>query len=417
MPVVDHSVAASVELPGPGSTSSSPTKLRRLQHVEYKEIEGRKWRAAVVISLAHNGVGVKILFHNGKSICDLETKVHLLRAPSKEQDEEHSAHWLALDKYVASKSRSADAIVGHEPLYKFLQRQNYKANLIGRGQLRLMTWNVKHFGAMNRMRTHDPAEREQLLAQRAVHDDERARNIAEVIYLSRCAVVVLQEVARSADIAGLCRLLEERSERDGGTAQWRGTAVVGEHAMLYCIQSLAATLGCSTASLSVEAGLYDRSQTLSPAFQAATDWQSVSSRFDFGMQGASAARLPAFFFAHGGGGDEGGRSLAVCSVHLAFGVGGKSDTRTRQLDNLKSLMPGAAYDPSSCLFALLGDFNSNASIAERGFDFASSDVGKAVISKLNGATPGRGYVAALPANKKTSIGGSGMTRSSSTATH
>ena len=120
------------------------------------------------------------------------------------------------------------------------------------------------------------------------------------------------------------------------------------------------------------------------------------------MSEASGARLPALFFVHGGSGAA-GRSLALCSVHLAFGVGGKSETRERQLDNLASLMPGAGYDPSRCVYALMGDFNSNASVKEWGHDLASSDVGERVLAKVNQASPG--HTIALKEGKKTSVKG------------
>lgn len=386
------------------TAASEPLKLRKGDRVVYKELNGRLWRAAIVMNLAHNGEGVKILFHNGKSTCDLEANTHLLRAPTQEQNEDEKlvAHW-ALLMVDTSSAASPSSVVAHEPLYCYLQRLNHKANKMGKGDVRILSWNVKHFGATHaRIRTHDPAERELLSMQRVIHDDERARNLAEVIHQSRCTVVVLQEVAKSADVAELCRLLDERDRAP--TVKWHATEVVGEHAMLYCSHALAASMGCTGAdALKVEAGLYARGKTLSADFRAATAWESMPGRFDFTMEGASAARLPAFFFAHNGPGGC-GRSLAICSVHLAFGAGGVSDTRTRQLENLASLTPGVEHDPASCLFALLGDFNSNATVRERGHDFASSDVGKATMERLNGPTPER-FVSALPAGQKTSIGG------------
>lgn len=392
------------------TAASEPHKLRKGDRVVYKELNGRLWRAAIVMNLAHNGEGVKILFHNGKSICDLEANTHLLRAPTQEQNEDEKlvAHWTLL--MDTSSAAGPSSVVAHEPLYCYLQRLNHKANKMGKGDVRILSWNVKHFGATHaRIRTHDPGERELLSKQRVAHDDERARNLAEVIHQSRCTVVVLQEVAKSADVAELCRLLDERDRAP--TVTWHATEVVGEHVMLYCSHALAASLGCTGAdALKVEAGLYARGKTLSADFRAATAWESMPGRIDFAMEGASAARLPAFFFAHNGRGGHGssghgcGRSLAICSVHLAFGAGGVSDTRTRQLENLASLTPGVGHDPTSCLFALLGDFNSNATVRERGHDFASSDVGKATMERLNGPTPKR-FVSALPAGQKTSIGG------------
>jgi hypothetical protein len=94
--------------------------------------------------------------------------------------------------------------------------------------------------------------------------------------------------------------------------------------MLYQPALLAAALDCDTAALKVEYGLYNRAKTLSKAFRAATDWgrsgsgsgSGVKPRFDYTLQGATAARLPAVFFAHAG--TEGGRSIDDRSVHTAF---------------------------------------------------------------------------------------------------
>ena len=241
---------------------------------------------------------------------------------------------------------------------------------------------------------------------KVVHDDERARNLVEVIYLSRSCVVILQEISKSADLELLCRLLKERGEQTHKHEQttsthWSHTKVVGEHVMLYEQVMLAEALMCPVAALKVECGLYQRGETLSPAFRSATDWQGLERRYDYELQGASAARLPAFFFAHAIPATEGGRSLAVCSVHLAFG---KSEVRERQMDNLSSLMPGGAYTPGRCLYTLLGDFNSNASVAEPGKDLASSNFGEHLMRDIiNSTSPD--HVLALEAGQETTVGG------------
>merc|ERR1711871_443158 len=181
-------------------------------------------------------------------------------------------------------------------------------------------------------------------------------------------------------MARVCQLLHARGASEDG--EWQSTAVVGEHALLYRPSVIASMLDCPPEDVSVTCGLYSQGDTLSPAFRQATDWEGVSSRFDFAMQGASAARLPALFFLH----DKRParedapprRSLGLCSVHFAFGPGGSSHVRDRQLEHLASLMPGASYDPGSCLYALVGDMNSNASVASRGHDLASSELGARV---------------------------------------
>jgi uncharacterized protein (DUF3820 family) len=66
-------------------------------------------------------------------------------------------------------------------------------------------------------------------------------------------------------------------------------------------------------------------------------------------------------------------------------------------------MPGAGYDVSRCLYALLGDFNSNASVPHKGLDLTNSSVGEAVMARINKASPD--HVLALQAGVKTTISG------------
>lgn len=435
-----------------------PPKLRKHAKVLYKELNARKWRSAVVLNVARNGEGVGLLVRIRQSTTKVDDcSIHLVRTPTEEEaaDAERLSEWDALlaDERIAGIASSTEAappaVMPHEPLHVFLRRLGYKAPRVGPKQLRLLTWNVKHYGAAHaRPRTRDRDERERLERMRAVHDDERARNLVEVIFQSRAHVVVLQEISAVADLARLCQLLEEREDDEtrrkresaGGAAQqrtatppqaaaaaalhlhvdvctggsrvdvrltparWRCTAVVGEHAMLYRAEDLARAVGCeSVDELQVECGLYRRAQTLSRRFRAAFDWDGP--RFDFGMQGASAARPPALFFACRADDEpHAGRALGLCSVHLAFGKGGKSETRERQLENLGSLMPGPSYEPARCVFALLGDFNSSASVGERGHDFASHAAGADALARINAASRD-GHVLALQAGSKTSVGG------------
>jgi hypothetical protein len=82
--------------------------------------------------------------------------------------------------------------------------------------------------------------------------------------------------------------------------------IVGEHAMIYQHAVLASFWECSEDELKIECGLYRHdTNPLSPIFESATNWggftsSSTTTRFDFSMQGASAARMPALFFLHNG---------------------------------------------------------------------------------------------------------------------
>jgi hypothetical protein len=149
----------------------------------------------------------------------------------------------------------------------------------------------------------------------------------------------------------------------------------------------------------------DTQKKMSRSFEVATDWKGFSRRFDFSLQGVIASRLPTLFFVHNGKLPESPdfKSVTVCSVHLAYGQVSKSETRCLQLQNLASLMAGPRCDRSKCLYALVGDFNSNASVATRGLDFRTSDEGTKVMEQINEHS--LGHVLALVAGEKTSIGG------------
>jgi len=142
------------------------------------------------------------------------------------------------------------------------------------------------------------------------------------------------------------------------------------------------------------------------------------------VQGASKARLPVFFYVfdrrsgapsdvtshhqvkplQGAAVVRKKRSIAICSVH--FAAGPKSETRDLQFANMSSLMPGASHDPTSCLFALMGDLNSESSVSSK-VDFTVSDIAVNMMQKLNGTVvPGEEkWVLTLQKDEKTSVVG------------
>ena len=207
----------------------------------------------------------------------------------------------------------------HEPLYEFLQRLGFKANVVKENRLRLGTWNVKHFGAETRTPPTGPGDLEGALLERRkharenkeAHDNERARNLVEVIHQSRCVAVALQEISGKADLPGLCKLLDDRvaaahvggrgvvgdgleGTGHGGGVQhtkrgWCCTEIVGEHALLYHGKPLASFLGCSADELKVEVSLYDhtaefadqsKKKQMSISFAVATNWTGITGRFE-----------------------------------------------------------------------------------------------------------------------------------------
>ena len=197
---------------GMDGAPSKPPRWRKNDRVVYKDLPpARKWRAAIVISVARNGEAVTIKYYDGRSVCDKDVHIDQVRVPNEEESTELKGHWEKIAERLAN-SEVEEMREKHEPLHEFLRKRGWKANRVGHNQLRLMTWNVKHFGAtVPRERTRDKVEREHHAQQRAEHDHERMCNLAEVIVTSRCVLVVLQEIAKTANTAQLCSELDERS--------------------------------------------------------------------------------------------------------------------------------------------------------------------------------------------------------------
>ena len=377
----------------------------------YNEITERKWRAAVVLKLEGRD-GVHILYTDlAGHVDEKHCNVCLLRARATLEGadlERLQPMWVELHKdprlagrkpnpAEAPVDHEAEAPVPHKPLYLQMQQLKHFANKITDGNVRVLSWNVKHYGAVPKRDSEKRSveERKRLEAQKKQHDDERAHNLVEVVHQSRCALVVLQEISPTAQLNVLCALLSGRSR-----SEWRCTKVIGEHAMLYQPAVLAAALGC--AEVAVEAGPYAANASLSETFRRATDWGG-SRRFDYRLQGCKGARLPSLFFVRDAsrGADRSRRSIYACSVHFAFG---DPTTRDIQLEHLASLVPGRNCSPAECMSVLLGDFNSDASVRIPGHDIEDSEIGERMLAALNESAPG--HVLALQTGQKTSIGGS-----------
>ena len=371
-------------------------------------------------------------------------------ALTPELREQLAPHWESLRADPRAKKGRApkpEGTVKHQPLYAML-REKYpysKAPKVGDSHVRIVTWNLKHFGATPKKdvsaeaRARSKEEKELLAEQQRVHDEERLLNIVEVLHQSRCAIAALQEVSHTAKLDELCARLDTRAAEDDALALSRwgpelsmmGFSAatifglfwyvntqkarwafawphdskkkpVGEHALVYRRDAVALALGCARAEdVVVEAAQHAQEPNLSPAFYAATRWsESPTKRNDFTFQGSRDARLPSLFFARDRTRRLSGasaRTIFVCSVHLAFGP----DTRARQLAHLSSLLPGAGCSPAECMYVLLGDVNSGASVEAAGRDFKGSNAGKDALAAINCVSPGHDF--ALPAGNTTSI--------------
>ena len=106
----------------------TPLKLRKGQRLVYKELQGRKWRAAIAMSVARNGDAVKLLWTDGRTVSDHDASVALVRSPTAAEEADLEAHWeLLLDE----STDDATTTVEHEPLHVLLRRRNHKANKVG----------------------------------------------------------------------------------------------------------------------------------------------------------------------------------------------------------------------------------------------------------------------------------------------
>ena len=193
-------------------------------------------------------------------------------------------------------------------------------------------------------------------------------NIVEVLHQSRGALAVLQEISHDAKLDALCAQLDARAAEDQALAlsRWDSQLMgfsaatvfglfwfvnrnarpwafawphskgkpVGEHALVYNREALAAALGCARAEdVVVEAAQHAPKPTLSKKFYAATQWsESPTPRDDFKFQGSKGARLPTLFFARAMARARArlrGRSLyARCTSRLDTRTRAKSSWRT-----------------------------------------------------------------------------------------
>ena len=128
---------------------------RKGERVVYREQGAHKWRAAIVLVVHKGDTGVKLRYTtDGKHHLDCEASVHNeVREPIADEAIELKRHWDYLSEVAADKVE--ELVETHVPLYQQLQSLGFKANKVA-GDLRLMTWNVKHWGAAApRDRTRD----------------------------------------------------------------------------------------------------------------------------------------------------------------------------------------------------------------------------------------------------------------------
>jgi hypothetical protein len=85
---------------------------RKGDKVVYRELNARKWRAAIVINTARNGLaaGIYCCYYDGRVCEHPDVMVTLLRKPNDKEEQDLAHHWAQIEDYAAS-SRSVLLLV------------------------------------------------------------------------------------------------------------------------------------------------------------------------------------------------------------------------------------------------------------------------------------------------------------------
>uniref|UniRef100_A0A7S2CEE5 SAP domain-containing protein n=2 Tax=Florenciella parvula TaxID=236787 RepID=A0A7S2CEE5_9STRA len=365
------------------ATATEAAKFKTNEWIYFQQSRQHSSRAGYVKTARRDG-GYHVRLVQNSTIVDVErvsasdARRQMRAVQPVEQDAEfkaHAADWRVLahdrehggggsGKKKKAAAADADAMPCDTPyvaLHEALRKERPSGTKNER-RLRLGTFNVCHLGG-----GANP------------NPPEKIRNLAAVIRRSLSDVVVLQEVSTNADETVALLAAEigggdwgfRLSDATGGSGPAKGEC----YALLYNRTRVETVLGGEVPA--VESFMYNRRDTGHAAFRREAEW-GTAQRADFSFAGASAARLPGFFRLA----SCSGRSLVVATVHTAFS---DAATRRQQFRALGSLLPSKPLDCSRCVFALLGDFNSNASNTEgmtSSASFAQTKFGQALADEL-----------------------------------
>ena len=220
------------------------------------------------------------------------------------------------------------------------------------GRLRLATWNVWNLKASNQ------------------EDMElKLDNMAAVITLSKCDIVVMQETKVRSDnyeqqyhetLSPLLRRLQHVDAYSGWMGQLSDPSRFGlsrsrgkteGYALLWKRARVKEELG---EDVTATPFVYDeRGRDYSTSFLADTKWNEYNGTrhnviFADEEEGGSARR-PAYFHFRGNKG-----AIVIVTLHNASG---SARVREQQLEHVDWLLPGQRVDKTKVLFALMGDFN------------------------------------------------------------
>ena len=390
---------------GGGGGEISPrasVKYKKGDKILFQQSRQHSTRAGYIYSSSKSGGYELRLCHSGGAITrqknvsevDARSQIRLVDPDTAEFKKFH-CDFRALDEDVAKgKNKACDddgGVAAEEeapfrPLREALAAERYLPEAPKGPKLRLATFNVCHLGSSGSA------------------PPEKVQNLAAVVRGSLADVVVLQEVSSRGKAAVQC-VAEATGEGwryclsgltgDSGPAAGECYALLWNEGRIF--RSLSGD-GEATGKDEVVAEdfMYNRRDTGNAAFRRAVGWGS-DQRADFTFQGASAARLPGYFRLYLKTHSR-ERSIVVGTLHAAFT---DRDTRRRQFAALGSLLPSEPLDVEMCIFALMGDFNSDAH-AEGMTSFSQTAAGLRLAETLQSQCH---FTSMLDDGNATSIGG------------
>ncbi|GMH71918.1 hypothetical protein TrST_g1493 [Triparma strigata] len=396
-------------------------KPKTRECVYYKEPRGRIWRAAIIASVARQSSTPYTLQvrRNGTVASERKVSRELLKRvdPEAEEYREYEEDFKVLADVLAREKKKkktkdeaedssaqaqAESVIPYLPLHEALEGE--KVAKKKPQMLRIATFNVCHLGGVH----VPPVDRDRDgVTTRGPKklSWEKVLNLAATVKGSLADAVVLQEVDTGARAAVSCVAREIgpdwRVVLTGATSNNPTSHGAKEcYALIYNESRVKEVLGGAGAaaegSLRVQSFMYDRMNTGDSAFRSDAGWGN-GNRADFTFAGASGARLPGFFRIHHSGSE---RSLVLGTIHAAFS---NADVRELQFKAIKSLLP-ETLDSGRVIFALLGDFNSDATNTRNmasSVSFADTAQGSAFAEDLKE----RSFVNVSSPNNATSIGG------------
>ena len=305
-------------------------RYRKGERVLYQQNRGSSTRVAYVSKCQAGGYELRV-FEGGcvrlvQNVSETDARSVLRMPEDIEMARHYAADFERLDRYERGDDVTPEDCA-YESLAAALQQEKYSPKAAPPGKLRFATHNVCHLGSND--------------------VDEKIRNISAVIELAQVDVVVFQEVSPTIGGSGAVKKVAEQC----GMSSCVSKVTNGEcYALLWKRDRTAAALGCASSKLRCDSFLYEGKDTGDASFRRDVRWGVTTQRQDFSFEGASGARLPAFFRLRG----PGGSGIVVATLHSACK---DAELRKRQFRAVGSLLPEKTDD--KWIYVLAGDFNSS----------------------------------------------------------